>query len=156
VKRGPFGPEKHIVAPQRGVFFAELSDTLSNEWLILLGQPRLGEWIVGRFGIDVATARPALIAHLILCQRCADCRRDWCDATQQKQLGMTWIFNWSLNPFRYADRIVREAFVSVVCAGFLVVASLAGCTVPLSQPEMSQAFARGPDPLISPPTSLQR
>ena len=38
-----------------------------------------------------------------------------------------------------------------VTAGVLVVASLAGCTAPLSQPELLQASARGPDPLISPP-----
>jgi hypothetical protein len=62
--------------------------------------------------------------------------------------------NWSLNPFCYASRSVKEAFVKTVCIGVLVVASLAGCTAPLSQPEVLHAPA--PDPLILPPASLLR
>jgi hypothetical protein len=42
----------------------------------------------------------------------------------------------------------------MVCMGVLAVANLAGCTVPLSQPEVSRV--READPLISPPASLLR
>jgi hypothetical protein len=49
---------------------------------------------------------------------------------------------------------VGKAFVKMVCVGVLVVANLAGCTAPLSQPEVSRAPEA--DPLISPPASLLR
>src|SRR5262245_54544199 len=62
-------------------------------------------------------------------------------------------FNWSLKLFCYSLS-VREAFARVMCLSLLVVACLAGCTAPLSQPEARQATA--PDPLISPPASLMR
>jgi hypothetical protein len=56
--------------------------------------------------------------------------------------------NWYLNLFLYAGCTVREEFVNVVCMGALIVANLAGCTAPLSQPEASRRAEA--DPLIRP------
>jgi hypothetical protein len=63
--------------------------------------------------------------------------------TQQKHSETTNL-NRSLNPFRYADCTVRKAFVEMACIGVLVVASLAQCTAPLSQPEVHQGARGGP------------
>jgi len=68
---------------------------------------------------------------------------DWVrrNANKQKQLRTTLCYTG-----------LRKTFVKVGCLGVLVIASLAGCTAQLSQPEALQASA--PDPLISPPASL--
>jgi hypothetical protein len=96
--------------------------------------------------MDVAELRAVVLAH----DKASCCSTDQGGKTARSTLRVESL-NWSLNPLCYAGT-VREAFARVVCMGVLVVASLAGCTAPLSQPEVHQATAA--DPLILPPATL--